>query len=749
MTGSVVIWIAFAAALASTCFFYLSLTKRNMVQVARSSFYISVIGIATASVLLLLYILQHRFEYNYVSSYSSRDLSTALLMTTFWAGQEGSFLLWALFAAVIGLILQFYTQRKNIEGEAMSVYSLVLTFLLLLIAIKTPFQYVWDVVANNVPKGFIPQDGRGLNPLLQSVWMIIHPPVLFVGFASLAVPFVLAVAALWQKKYNDWIHAALPWVLFSGVSLGAGLMLGGYWAYGVLGWGGWWGWDPVENSSLIPWMVAIILIHTMLVQMLTGRLVRTNFILAVTAYLLVIYSTFLTRSGILANASVHSFVDPGALVYTLLVIWLAVIVIGGFGMILMRRKELNSQKSSSAWLTRESLLSIATIVIGVCAAVILFGTSKPLFSNATVEPSFYDRTNLPLAALMTLLLGISLRAKWNIEDRQLFLKRLLIPGVLSLAVLAFLIIRGLHDLLAASLVLTSLFALFVSIDHGYRVAKEQPLFIGGALSHMGLALLFLGIIASGRYGQKQSVSLPLNQPKEVFGDTLMYVGASPSADGKSNYEVKLIQNGQSAILRPVMFESSYNNSLMRNPDYISYLTKDFYIEPVSLEQGNASEDQNILSLPKGEPVLYGPIQITFKQFDLGSHNKDDMMGSKGEMSIGVVLEVETEKGIQTLVPATTFSAKGTQMRKTVYLKNSAVGFQLIGMNVATTKGAKSIVQVNVVGLGGMSHGGAQKSDMFIAEVSVKPFMNLVWTASVLIVEGLAIAMIRRLKQSSV
>ncbi len=169
-------------------------------------------------------------------------------------------------------------------------------------------------------KGFVPLDGHGLNPLLQNFWMIIHPPMLFLGFSSLAVPFVLAVAALGQRNYKNWMNSALPWVLFSALALGAGLMLGGYWAYGVLGWGGWWGWDPVENSSLVPWIVTIILVHTMLVQIVTGKLVRTNFVLAILAYLLVVYSTFLTRSGILANSSVHSFVDPGTFAYVLLVL---------------------------------------------------------------------------------------------------------------------------------------------------------------------------------------------------------------------------------------------------------------------------------------------------------------------------------------------------------------------------------------------------------------------------------------------
>ena len=747
MIGSFIIWISFAAALVSTCLYFVSVKKQNVLLIARNSFYVTILGIVTVSALLMFYILQHRFEYNYIASYSSRDLPTALLVTTFWAGQEGSFLLWALFTAIIGFVLQRYTRRKGMESEAMAVYSLVLAFLLSLIAIKSPFQYIWEVSANNIAKGFIPQDGRGLNPLLQNFWMIIHPPVLFTGFASLAVPFVLAVAALWHRQYGRWIQAALPWVLFSALSLGTGLMLGGYWAYGVLGWGGWWGWDPVENSSLIPWMVAVILIHTMLIQMLTGKLARTNFILAVLTYLLVIYSTFLTRSGILANASVHSFVDSGTFAYTLLIIWLATAAIGGLGMIVLRRKELSIQTPPSPWLTRESLLSIGTIVMGVCAAVILFGTSKPLFSTSTVEPSFYNSTNLPLAVLMTLLLGLSLSTKWNKEELALFLKRLVVPGILSIVVLSIFIIMGLHDILAIILVLTSLFAFFVSVNQGYRIAKEQPRFIGGTLSHAGLAILILGIIASGRYGQKQSISLPLNQPKSMFGYELTYTGMSPTQDGKTKFIVSREHGGKRDLLEPVMFESPYNNSLMRNPDYLSSWFGDFYLEPVSIEQGE-TDQQNMIVLVKDEPQIYGPITITFQRFDMGAHGKSGMMGGGNSVTIGAVLQIKTNKDVQEIVPTTTYDLQGNPEMKTAYLNNGHLGFQLVAMNVGSgTK--KSQVQINVVGVEGMTHAGIRKPETLIAEISVKPFMSFVWIAAVMIICGLLIAMLRRLKQNNV
>ena len=747
MIGSSIVWISFAAAFVSTCLYFVSIKRQNVLLLARNSFYISALGIVTVSALLIIYIFRHQFEYNYIASYSSRDLPTALLITSFWAGQEGSFLLWALFTAIIGCVLQRYTQRKGIESEAMATYSLVLAFLLSFIVIKSPFQYIWEVTANNVPKGFIPQDGRGLNPLLQNFWMIIHPPVLFIGFASLAVPFVLAVAALWHKQYGKWIQAALPWVLFSALSLGAGLILGGYWAYGVLGWGGWWGWDPVENSSLVPWIVAIILVHTMLIQMLTGKLIRTNFILAVLAYLLVIYSTFLTRSGILANASVHSFVDSGVLTYSLLIIWLAAAAIGGLGMIVLRRKELTIQTPPSAWLTRESLLSIATIVMGVCAAVILFGTSKPLFSTSTVEPSFYNSTNLPLAAVMALLLGLSLSTKWNREELPLFMKRLVVPGILSIVVLSIFIIMGLHDILAALLVLTSLFAFFVSVDQGYRIAKEQPRFIGAALSHAGLAILFLSIIASGRYGAKQSISLLLNQPKSMFGYEMTYVGMSPTQDRKTKFIVNLKRDGKRYFLEPVMFKSQYSNSLMRNPDYLSSWFGDFYLEPVSIERGENNQ-QNLIDLVKDEPQIYGPITITFHRFDLGAYGKGGMMARGSSVTIGALLQIKTIKDVQEIEPTTTYNLQGNPKMRTAYLKNEHVGFQLVTMNLGSGE-KKSQVQINIVGVEEMTHTGMQKPETLIAEIGVKPFMNFVWIASVMIISGLTIAMMQRLKQTNI
>jgi cytochrome c-type biogenesis protein CcmF len=387
------------------------------------------------------------------------------------------------------------------------------------------------------------------------------------------------------------------------------------------------------------------------------------------------------------------------------------------------------------------------MVMGVCAAVILFGTSKPLFSSSTVEPSFYNNTNLPLAVLMTLLLGLGLLTKWNKEEPLVTLKKLVIPGILSIVVLGIFIIMGLHDIFSALLVLTSLFAFFVSVEQGYRVAKDQPRFIGGTLSHAGLAILFLAIIASGRYGQKQSISLPLDQSKSVFGYEMTYTGMSPTKDGKTKFTVNLEQGGKRAHLEPVMFESQYNNSLMRNPDYLSSWVGDFYLEPVSLEQGKTDE-QNQIVLVKDEPQIYGPITITFQRFDMGAHGKSGMMGGGNSVTIGAVLQIKTTKDVQEIIPTTTYDLQGNPEMKTAYLKNGHLGFQLLAMTVGS--GAKkSQVQINVVGIEGMKHAGTQKPETLIAEISVKPFMNFVWIAALMIIGGLTIAMLRRLKQNNV
>jgi len=745
MAGTLLVWISFLAAALSSYAYYRSATSdQGLLKIARNSFGVTVIGVLAASAVLMMYILRHQFEYEYVWGYSSRALPLHLLITTFWAGQEGSFLFWALCGSVVGLILMAYTRRKRIELETMTIYALVQSFLLLLLIVKSPFQYVWDANPGQFAVGMIPADGRGLNPLLQNIWMIIHPPVLFTGFAAMAVPFAFAFAALWRKTYGEWVSNAVPGVIFGTIALGAGIMLGGYWAYGVLGWGGWWGWDPVENSSLIPWLIGIILIHTMVVQRRTGGLARTNFFLAISTYVLVVYSTFLTRSGILGDSSVHSFVDPGALAYTLLSAWIAASIVLGFGMIARRWKDLRASSLQTTFFTRESLLAISCVVMGVSALVILFGTSWPILSHASLEPAFYDETNLPIAIVLGLLLGLSLLVQWKTGSLKELLKNSVSALLAASAVIMILIWFGMHDLVMGLFAFVSLFAFFVNVFRLYQLAKESVWYIGGAVAHIGLAFLFLGIIGSGRYGQKETASLPLNGSKEVLGYKLTYKGSQATDDGKWKFNVQVERGGSTFLLVPVMYQSTYNNSLMRSPDYASSITRDFYVEPVSVEQVGANTDtqgQNIVQLKKGESQTIDDVEVTFLRFDMNQQAVQSMTGSGG-FAVGAILQVKREKTTEQVVPVAIYKAGQRSQSQIVRTKDGVVGFELLGMNVdPETK--TSTIELGITGLPGQVPV-AQKSEVLIIEASVKPFIGLIWGAAVLMVSGLAISLIAKL-----
>ncbi|MEK9135814.1 MAG: cytochrome c biogenesis protein CcsA, partial [Bacteroidota bacterium] len=293
LLGNGLILLALIASVVST-FQYYRATSSNGLSTKQGRLWLKIgaVAIALLSALLLALLLQHDFSNGYVYSYSSRDLPLHFLISTFYAGQEGSFLFWVLCSVSLALALMQYTRKRKSEAWVMTVFMGVQSFLLLLLLVKTPFKTVWQMIPQ-IPVGQVPADGRGLNPLLQNFWMVIHPPVLFIGFAAMAVPFSYAVASLWKKNFSLMTSQSLGWLLFSVFVLGAGIMLGAYWAYGVLGWGGYWGWDPVENSSLVPWLTGVALVHTLIVQRRTGKFLRSNLVLAIVSFLLVIYSTFL------------------------------------------------------------------------------------------------------------------------------------------------------------------------------------------------------------------------------------------------------------------------------------------------------------------------------------------------------------------------------------------------------------------------------------------------------------------------
>ena len=723
----------------SAWYYYRAAAGKGSLKPARMWMVAMVAGVLLASLLLFTLLLSHDFSNGYVFSYSSRDLPGHFLVSTFWAGQEGSFLFWILCAALIALPLQRITKARKTEPWVMAAYLIVQSFLLVLLVAKSPFRPVWDMIPG-MAEGTVPPDGRGLNPLLQNFWMVAHPPVLFLGFAALAVPFAYTVAALWQKKLELLADQGMPWVLFGTLVLGIGIMLGAYWAYGVLGWGGYWGWDPVENSSLVPWITSVALLHTLLVQKRTQRYVRTNFILAVVSYLLVVYSTFLTRSGILGDSSVHSFVDPGTIVYALLLAFLGVVGLLGGALIVSRWSLMAKQSSPAPLLSRESALGTGALVLLISSAIILFGTSLPIFGKSTVEPAFYDRTNLPLAILMSVLIGFSLYTQWNTQDgRTTFRRSLRALGgaaLLTVVLAAF----GVADPLVLLFLLGAGFALLSNIEFAWSIGRVDPRQLGGKLAHIGLALMFVGIIATGKFSSTASVSLPLNTPTEVLGRSLTYTGYRPLPDGKFAFDVDIREEGRVFRLSPVMFETG-EQGVMRNPDMASFLARDFYLSPVSLQEPEHNHAHETYTIPKGGQVEIGGVKARFVRFDMGQHGAD-AMAQGGGMTVGSVLELSDGKAVETVTPLAVYAGDGAPEYRPAASKLINADIQLVAMNVGMG-GSHSEVTVQVNRPGEKHEEGAEA---LVVEASVKPFIGVLWAGTAVMFIGFVIALFKRSKE---
>ncbi len=766
MIGRVLIYIAFVSALFAVIGYYLSFKgRKNLISKARLSYHVSAVTVILASAFLLYLILTHQFQYTYVWSYSSTDLSTPLLISTFYAGQEGSFLLWTFYISILGLFLMSYARRNGYEPEVMSVYSLVKVFLLLILIVKSPFEYIWETWPGQVHEGFVPPEGRGLNPLLQNFWMVIHPPIVFIGFASMAIPYSHAVAALLRREYLTWVKPAMPWTIFAALMLGAGIAIGGFWAYETLGWGGFWGWDPVENSSLVPWLIAVGTIHTMLVQKRTGAFARWNLGMSILAFILVLYSTFLTRSGILGDTSVHSFVDPGMWVYSLLISIMVVFSGLGFGLLFARRREIPKVKVESDLFSREYNLFLASLLFVIIAGFVIAGTSSPIITKilegkaSAVDISYYNKTTLPLGIIMALLIGVSQVMWWRRTKPEILLKTLMFPTAASTIFTSILIIIGVREILMALFILTSSFAFFVNLRIAYKIARGNPKYIGASLTHVGVGLFLLGVIASTKYDKSQVLSLPKDQEVIAFGYKLTYIGNQKIDKERVAYNVKVEKDGDSFVAPLQMYFSEYNQGVMRHPYIFSLLnydifsnpklpafliknmlTNDLYLSPISLEKSggfNPHSVGEVIILNKNQEKTIGEYTLKFIRFDMTPEDMAKMMSGQ-DFAIGAVIEV-IYKGKKEQVIPKIYYRNNNPMPEPIKIGDRQLTF--INLNV---EGGQIAITFGNGTVG--SEVKEEPVEVLVIEASVKPFINLVWFGVLVILAGFIVSMLRRISE---
>lgn len=774
MVGTLLVRSALLCIILSGGLYLYSFRKNNLqcLDYARYAYNLTA-GIVFSFCTLLLYcILTHQFQYTYIWNYSSTDLPTPLLVSTFYAGQEGSFSLWTLYTTIIGIILMQYTSKKGYEAEVMFVWSLILTFLLVMLTVKNPFELIWETFPKDLlhtgvlPAGITnfvwidqvkgiwaqyPAEGKGLNPLLQNYWMVIHPQILFTGFSSMAVPYTFAVAGLLRKDYQSWVKIAKPWLVFGAAVLGTGIILGGYWAYETLGWGGYWGWDPVENSSLIPWLVAVASIHTIMSQRRSGTFVRTNFVLSILCFIMVLYSTFLTRSGVLGETSVHSFVDAGMWAYWLLLGVIFLFGSFGFGLLLLRMKEMPKVSVEHSIFSREFALFLGAFTICFAAVFITIGTSSPIITSiikgkkAAVDTAYYVKTTLPLGIVIALLTGIGQLLWWKTSNARELFKSMIYPLISATLFTIGLLVFGMRDVLIIIFSFSSAFALFVNLLVGYRIFKGNPKYAGGAIAHIGLALLFLGFVSSARYDDKQTVSLEEGKTVDILnGYKLTYLGNHAIDAERYGFDVE-VQHGTDApyTVMPVMRYSSFTNSMMRHPDIRNLYTKDFYISPLSVETPGENKGQTF-SFSKGESKEINGLMVKFVDFDFNDEEKGKMVTGEGEVTIGVNLEVTKEGKKEIVKPLFKRTASGPSY-VTAKMSGNPVEFTISSLHPNREDPSQSKVEIVINDPAKISD--KPKAETLVVEASIKPFINLVWMGTITLIVGFVLTIIRRVQEA--
>lgn len=580
--GNAFVVLSFIAALVSTIAYYFAAREtgpspwKRFAGVCFSLHSASVLGIACT---LFYMLFNHFYEYSYVWQHSNNSMPMQYILSCFWEGQEGSFLLWTFWNVVLGNILK-RSLSQAWEAPVMLLFSLVQVFLAsMLLGVylgdyklgTNPFLLLRENPEfANLPfvqnANYLAKlDGRGLNPLLMNYWMVIHPPTLFLGFASTLVPFAFAVAGLWRRDFTSWQKPALPWTFFSVAILGTGILMGGAWAYESLSFNGFWSWDPVENSSLVPWLVVVGAAHVMIINRNRGGSLFTTHLLAISAFLLVLYSTFLTRSGILGNTSVHAFTDLGMqgqlVIYVLAFIWLVVTllaedrlvkvsytmlsvllcffgVIYGYKRILLMVWLFGSagltvwsyiryfpkEREEEKLFSREFWMFIGSLLLLLSAIVITYFTSIPVLNKlfnlnkAPMTIADYNVWQIPFATAIIILIAASQFLKYRKTPALQFFRQLRLSGVAALVFgsaccIPLYFVRdygqsgpgGKADLILYTLLfIASLFAVFSNGDYWLRVLKGKLRHAGASIAHIGFAMILLGALVST--SKRQTIS---------------------------------------------------------------------------------------------------------------------------------------------------------------------------------------------------------------------------------------------------
>ena len=770
--GEALILLAFAFNLVAGLSFWAAARGRaTFVSLGRRAYYALTGVILVASAYLLYLFFAHDFTIAYVHQYSDSSLPFFYLLSAFWGGQEGTYLLWLLFILVAGYAI--LNRCGKYRDYAMSVLTLLNFFFLFIMLKLSPF----------APLGFPVADGAGLNPLLQDPWMVIHPPVIFAGYAMAAIPFAIVCGALLKGDLSDWLERAFPWVAFAALMLSAGNILGGYWAYKTLGWGGFWAWDPVENSSLIPWLASLAALHGMIIQRRSGALHKSNILMTCFLFWLVVYGTFLTRSGVLADFSVHSFVDLGTNIF--LVAFMIVTLVMSLGLFFWRARSIESKPLNYNFWGREFSIWAAMVLLLIMAVVILFWTSLPVISSLfTDEPraaniDTYNSFAMPLAILMAFLVAIAPWTTFTVAVDRNWRRWLMIfaaaavligfggiflwaRGGLASAVTfilvatatgMFLLSKGMARRLAPALigfvatigisialgVREPLYILFFStaamaiVSNGIymmRFVGSQWRFAGASLSHFGFGVMMIGILASSAFSSNEKLLLEKGETGEVYGMQVTYLGMEGEITEPMNELILTVAEGDDLMeIRPQLYYSKRLNGIMKRPHILSSFMSDLYFAPEHIDLPDENEG---LRLVRGKARIVGDVSYVFDDFDMGSHS------SGGEMKVSVRLVISQGDEVDTVMPSVELNGADAGYASNVDYLYDDPPQPIELLRILADEGA---IMVSLPG------GTDTKPERLALDVSQKSLIGLVWAGTVFMIVGAGLVFYRRYSEA--
>ncbi len=755
-------------------------------KLGRIAFSIDVISVLTTFFIIYYLISNHRFEYFYAWNHSDKSLNTGYLLASIWEGQEGSFLLWTIWHGVLGLVL-IRTAGKW-EAPLLTVISVVQVCLAtMLIGI-----YVFDVkIGSNpfiltrifyqdmqvFPANYLSmagmQDGNGLNQTLQNYWMVIHPPVLFLGFASTLIPFSFAVAGLWKKDYGGWIKAAFPWTLFSAAILGLGIMMGAMWAYESLTFGGFWAWDPVENASLVPWLIIVAGIHTQLIYNSTGHSLRPTYFFFLAGFVLILYSTYLTRSGDLADTSVHAFTNLG-LNWQLRIFFLLFLILGLTLYISRYRKIPNIIKEENSY-SREFWMFIGSLILFLSAGFIIIFTSLPIVNkifntNYAVgsEPEFfYNRIQIFVIIVLGVLTALTQYLRYRNTVKKTFGKKIILPTILAIVIAALISYYGEIDynkfgpgyLAAIHLALfAAVYTVVGNTGYIWTGLKGKLKAAGASVGHVGFGLFLIGILIASSKQEILSVNMlnPLNfgpDSKNKGTENLTLFQGIRTDMGKywatykldsidSHEKIRYFQiemekkaTGEKFMLHPNIIKNTKGDkNFSNNPDTKHYWNRDIYTYVNYAETMNQDEDTAQFrshAVMPGDTIFYSNGYILLEKV-VPNPVTDRYKFGAGDTAIMAQLKIVSSDG-RTESANPLFYVRNNEVRReldTVFSQGLAIGLA----NVVDNKHIGIIVKEST------------RMTPFIALKIIQfPFINLVWLGTVLMILGLVMSIVRRTK----